>query len=263
MPVGFEGSYLGAEAKISPRATMECKICWTPYDPAEGDETRQIPPGTPFVALPEDWKCPTCDGPKEQFMVLDDPDAVAEAALEQAVARLVAEFKEIHASKMRDTPLSNKSLHVEAVGFRLWNGRYLGVLVTPWFMNLTLLPGPDDDWSGLTTGEKELIEFPSGVYEFIHTVRDEMGGYKGCSLFSPMNDFTSQLQATDVAREVMQALFSEEHREETDNAATIRRMREEELAAAAETAPKPLDPAPSRRAVLTAGLSDATEASPA
>ena len=55
---GFEGSFLGANDKISARAIMECKICWTPYDPAEGDDTRQIAPGTPFVALPEDWKCP-------------------------------------------------------------------------------------------------------------------------------------------------------------------------------------------------------------
>lgn len=30
---GFEGSYLGANDKISPQAIMECKICWTPYDP--------------------------------------------------------------------------------------------------------------------------------------------------------------------------------------------------------------------------------------
>ena len=58
---GFEGSFLGANDKISPRAIMECKICWTPYDPAEGDDTRQVLPGTPFLALPADWKCPNCD----------------------------------------------------------------------------------------------------------------------------------------------------------------------------------------------------------
>ena len=37
-PTGFEGSYLGASDKFSARAIMECKICWTPYDPAEGDD---------------------------------------------------------------------------------------------------------------------------------------------------------------------------------------------------------------------------------
>ena len=45
---GFEGSFLGAQDKISKEAIMECKICWTPYDPAEGDDYRQIDPGTAF-----------------------------------------------------------------------------------------------------------------------------------------------------------------------------------------------------------------------
>ena len=50
---GFEGSFLGAEDKISAQAVMECKICWTPYDPAEGDDYFRSRPGHPF------WPCPT------------------------------------------------------------------------------------------------------------------------------------------------------------------------------------------------------------
>jgi [NiFe] hydrogenase assembly HybE family chaperone len=251
----FEGSYMGAAAKISPAAVMECKICWTPYDPAEGDETRQVPPGTPFLALPHDWKCPVCDGAKDQFMVLRDEGRAApvedDDGMRSAVAALVAEFREIHNAKMRDVPFSNKALHVEAVGFRPWNGHRLGVLVTPWFMNLTILPGPGEDWSGLKTGAKELIDFPSGTYEFIHTLRPTIGGYKGCSLFSPMADFASQLKAVEVARAVMVALFDAENREETDRAATIRRQREEEVAAVEAPA---VQSAPSRRAVITGGI---------
>ena len=73
---GFEGSFLGANDKISSEAIMECKICWTPYDPAEGDEFRQIMPGTPFLALPDDWKCPVCGAGKKMFRPLAGPDAV-------------------------------------------------------------------------------------------------------------------------------------------------------------------------------------------
>ncbi|NNK67985.1 MAG: rubredoxin, partial [Rhodobacteraceae bacterium] len=76
---GFEGSYLGAADKISPLAIMECKICWTPYDPAHGDDYRQVEPGTPFLALPDDWSCPNCSAPKEQFLVLEDPGSEAAA----------------------------------------------------------------------------------------------------------------------------------------------------------------------------------------
>jgi rubredoxin len=68
----FAGSYGGDAAKIGPETKLECKICWHVYDPAEGDEFWQIPPGTPFADLPEQWTCPNCDGAKAGFMVARD-----------------------------------------------------------------------------------------------------------------------------------------------------------------------------------------------
>ena len=70
LPPRFEGSYLGDRSKLPPEARMECKICWHVYDPAEGDAQWQIPPGTPFAALPAHWTCPQCEGAAEQFMVI-------------------------------------------------------------------------------------------------------------------------------------------------------------------------------------------------
>lgn len=260
---GFEGSYLGAQDKISDQAIMECKICWTPYDPAEGDDYRQIDPGTPFSALPEDWSCPNCEAPKAQFMVLEDPgsDAVREAAeLQAAVDRLVADFTEVWHSTMRDVPLINKALRVEPVGFAKRDGHILGILITPWFMNLIQLPD-GQDWSGLVSGEKEVISFPSGDYEFLHNTREMIRGYKACSLFSPMGDFIRHKDAVDVAEAVLVALFQEEHRAETDRAADIRKVREAELAQPVEPEDEDavaLDHAPTRRAVLTGGLAETT-----
>lgn len=71
-PARFEGSYLGDPARIGPGTRMECKICWQVYDPKEGDETWQIPPGTAFADLPDHWRCPLCDGDRDQFMALED-----------------------------------------------------------------------------------------------------------------------------------------------------------------------------------------------
>ncbi|SFJ08523.1 [NiFe]-hydrogenase assembly chaperone HybE [Celeribacter neptunius] len=264
---GFEGSYLGANDKISDQAIMECKICWTPYDPAEGDDTRQVLPGTPFTALPEDWKCPNCDAPKAQFLVSEDPgsDAMLEAArLARKTEALVADFTEVWHAKMRDVPMVNKLLHVQAVGFIEHEGRPLGVLLSPWFMNLVQLPGEGEDWSHLTAGDKEVLPFPSGDYEFIHNAREQTGGYKACSLFSLMGEFKTQAQAVEVAQAVMQALFQEEHRAETDRSADIRAAREDALTAEAEAeavkaAEEPGEEAlsaPTRRQLLTAGLAE-------
>jgi rubredoxin len=68
----FEGSFLGDATRIGDDARMECKICWHVYDPTAGDPVWQIPSGTPFSALPDDWRCPECDGDRQQFMVLRD-----------------------------------------------------------------------------------------------------------------------------------------------------------------------------------------------
>ncbi len=257
---GFEGSFLGANDKISPQAVMECKICWTPYDPADGDDYRQVEAGTAFLDLPHDWSCPNCSAPKEQFMVLEDPGSTMMAEMleiERVTGLLTADFREIWHSKMRDVPMVNKMLSVEAVGFRMHEGRPLGVLLSPWFMNLVLLPGEDEDWSALSPGAKEIVAFPSGNYEFIHMTRDIVGGYKACSLFSMMGDFQTQMQAVEVAQAVMQELFNADNQAETDRAADIRAAREAALAPKEPQEAEPvLDAAPTRRALITAGMAD-------
>lgn len=44
----------------------ECP-CGYVYDPEEGDAQRNIPIGTAFEDLPEDWVCPLCGAEKEYF----------------------------------------------------------------------------------------------------------------------------------------------------------------------------------------------------
>ncbi len=69
---GFSGGSFGGDiSKLNDASVLECKICWWQYDPADGDEYWQIPPGTPFAKLPDHWSCPNCDGRREEFMVVD------------------------------------------------------------------------------------------------------------------------------------------------------------------------------------------------
>ena len=44
-----------------------CDVCGYEYDPAKGDPDHGIAPGTAFEALPDDWECPLCGVPKDQF----------------------------------------------------------------------------------------------------------------------------------------------------------------------------------------------------
>ena len=53
----------------------KCNICKYEYDPAQGDPTQGIAPGTPFEALPADWKCPRCKQGKEKFEPTPSPQS--------------------------------------------------------------------------------------------------------------------------------------------------------------------------------------------
>jgi [NiFe] hydrogenase assembly HybE family chaperone len=212
---------------------MECKICWSVYDPAEGSEPWDIPPGTAFADLPDFWRCPTCDAPKEQFMVVPGatgqttpsvptpPAAPADSREDEPApvsafpAELEAAFREIHLGRMRGIPIVNEALGVKAVGFHRTPDALLGVLVTPWFMNLIAAPLPGEDWSALVSGEKKRLAFPSGVYEFTAMQRGSDGSgpgsglppYLACSLFSPMFEFATMLQATETAAAALRGLM--------------------------------------------------------
>ncbi|CCB63683.1 MULTISPECIES: [NiFe]-hydrogenase assembly chaperone HybE [unclassified Hyphomicrobium] len=237
----FEGSFKGNGSNIASDTILECKICWYTYDPAVGDEVRQIRPGMPFTALPADWRCPQCDGGREGFMVVSssapaptDDDQKLAATLAERPKQLAEAFQNIFNTKMRDVPFCNRSLSVEAIGFRIWEGRVIGILLAPWFMNLIILPGPAEDWSHHQVGDKRVFSFPSGRYEFLYNSRPPVGSYFACSLFSAMGEFASQLQATDVARAAIVGLFDETNREETDRVADISMLREAEIARAEE-----------------------------
>ena len=44
-----------------------CTTCGYVYDPEVGDPENQIPAGTSFEDLPDDWMCPICGVGKDEF----------------------------------------------------------------------------------------------------------------------------------------------------------------------------------------------------
>ena len=48
-----------------------CDVCGWVYDPAEGDPDGDVPAGTAFDNLPDDWVCPECGVGKEDFSPAD------------------------------------------------------------------------------------------------------------------------------------------------------------------------------------------------
>ncbi len=114
---------------------------------------------------------------------------------------------------MADLPLLNPAIEVHAVGFRPWESGCLGVLITPWCMNLLSLPGAGEDWSDKPELSEETLIFPSGPYRFTVGQEPALGKYRMCSLFSPMFEFADDVAAVEIAEAVMEELLKEENRE--------------------------------------------------
>ncbi|MCG8488179.1 MAG: [NiFe]-hydrogenase assembly chaperone HybE [Chromatiales bacterium] len=122
---------------------------------------------------------------------------------------LEVQFRNIQQQRMQGLPLLNPALQVEAVGFRQWQDLCLGVLITPWFMNLMLIPHEGDSWCDQQIGDKQTYQFPSGPYEFILGEEEGIGRYQMCSLFSPVFEFRDQQTAVTTAKQVMLAIMDE------------------------------------------------------
>lgn len=115
---------------------------------------------------------------------------------------LVARFRLIYEERMQGLPIVNTRLEVEAVGFDRWEDRDLGVLITPWFMNLLLLPG-DGEFGDRAQGDLIACEFPSGSCELTICHDEELGTYLAAVLFRTVVDFPDQETARAIAEEAL------------------------------------------------------------
>jgi [NiFe] hydrogenase assembly HybE family chaperone len=139
-------------------------------------------------------------------MTADTPSgAQADASGDDAVDRLVEHYRCV-AVRMQGLPMYHPALAVEAVAFRAHDGRHVGVMVTPWFMNLTALPSATDR-STWQRGQVARLDFPSGVYEFVVSEAGEFGLVATRSLFPLMHEFSDAAAARAAARAAAETLF--------------------------------------------------------
>jgi len=132
--------------------------------------------------------------------VTHDKSAIAAQHLEAVYGRIAEQ-------SMRDLPLYNERLRVEAVGFRPRDGHIIGVLVTPWCMNLILMPGADDDWSHLSHDTVSEWELPAGTFEFNPCLFDDVSLHLSAPLFSTVQDFPDQATARAIGLEIVRNLL--------------------------------------------------------
>lgn len=141
---------------------------------------------------------------------ITQPDARAGSPWAERIRQLEEGFRTIAVTRMAVVPVLNPQLAVQAVGFEPDGGAdatiALGVLITPWFMNLMRLPLRPHAPGLLEMGRNGGREIGGQRFDFIGADEPLVGRYELCSLYSPMFEFTDQEAAVATAREVLALL---------------------------------------------------------
>lgn len=138
------------------------------------------------------------------------PPAPARPLTDDPSALLERFYERVWREEMQDLPFVNPALRVEAVGFRRIDGDWVGVVVSPWFLNLFLLPGGGRLWQDLPSGEQRRVEFPVGGLEFIADNNPDPGApipaVQYCPLMHPVTHLPDAATARQAALDALDAL---------------------------------------------------------
>ncbi len=124
------------------------------------------------------------------------------------IEKLLARFTLIGEQRMRDLPIYNHALKVETVAFQTLDaGKSIGVLITPWFMNVILLYATQPQ-EHITPGNKVTHELPTGEHQFMVGEDEELGRYDFITLSSPMVRYKTQQLAREAAYKGLNKLLN-------------------------------------------------------
>lgn len=129
---------------------------------------------------------------------------------EQMRELLTEHFTMVETTRMDGVPVVNKVLSVTALGFEEFGDYRLGVMLTPWFMNLMLMPLSEDviDQKEHEYGATMHKSLPGGRFSFIVGHEEELGPYLSCSLFSPVFEFEDQTAFEETALAVLDEVMT-------------------------------------------------------
>lgn len=118
-------------------------------------------------------------------------------------------YIQIQHTRMSGLPIVNPVLQVTVVDPRTWAGLFVGVLITPWCMNLVALPLPGARaLAPAPAGTTCTLDLPAGRYDLLTAHLPQIGQYLSGSIYSPMDAFSCHAEAVSTARAALDLLFA-------------------------------------------------------
>ena len=126
----------------------------------------------------------------------------------RAVAlRLEELYRAIAEGPMAALPICNARLGVAALGFREIGGEAVGIVVTPWFVNLVAAP-LGAEAAPAPVGSTRRLALPAGALDLIVGELPGFGRLDAASLFSPCHQFADMDAALGAAEGALEVLFA-------------------------------------------------------
>lgn len=108
-----------------------------------------------------------------------------------------------------ERPPVNAALSCRALGFARYRGDWLGVVITPWFVDLYLLSGGGELWGDIPSGQRRYVELPRGTVPFTAADHPQIGAYQFSPLISPASVLPDMAAAIKLASDVLSGIFGE------------------------------------------------------
>ncbi|TNH93966.1 hydrogenase-2 assembly chaperone [Aeromonas sobria] len=144
---------------------------------------------------------------------LSESDAVQERQQEfsgfasNPAPLLVAQYERIAREEMQGLPFYHPDMPIVAESV-LFEGQWLGCVLTPWMLSVVVLPGPDQLWPVRSSSDRLALQLPCGNMTFMVGELPETGQLLACSLMSPLEPHLGAEQGRSLVSSTLKMLLS-------------------------------------------------------
>ncbi|MFQ2411841.1 hydrogenase-2 assembly chaperone [Aeromonas caviae] len=120
---------------------------------------------------------------------------------------LVAQYERIAREEMQTLPFYHPDMPIVAECV-LFEGQWLGCVLTPWMLSVVVLPGPEQLWAVRSSSERLALQLPCGNLTFMVGELPETGQLLACSLMSPIDPHLGAEEGRALVSSALKMLLS-------------------------------------------------------